>query len=110
MKSDFCSLRKNQDFRLVYRQGRSRANRLFVMLIKKNGLDHNRVGFSVSKKVGNSVIRHKIIRRLREIMRLSWNNISKGYDIVIIVREPAGQADYREMESAIFHLLKIHHL
>ena len=82
--SEFKSLRKNWEFQAVYRNGKSKANRCFVMIIKKNDTSSNRVGISVSKKVGNSIVRHRVTRVIREVMRLHWGEIKSGYDIVIV--------------------------
>ncbi len=100
------SLKKNYQFRYVYNRGRSIANRLLVMYSIKNGTEKNRYGISVSKKVGNSVVRSRITRLLRESYRLSEKNILQGYDIVVIARGSAKDAGYREIESALLHLLK----
>ena len=67
------SLKKNQDFQSVYRNGKSYANRLLVMYVLENNLDKNRLGISVSKKVGNSVVRHHVTRLVRESYRLQEN-------------------------------------
>ena len=108
--SEFKSLRKNWEFQAVYRNGKSKANRCFVMIIKKNDTSSNRVGISVSKKVGNSIVRHRVTRVIREVMRLHWGEIKSGYDIVIVARPSAKDSDYGKFESAIFHLLNLHHL
>ena len=100
------SLKKNYQFRYVYNRGRSIANKLLVMYSIKNGTQSNRYGISVSKKVGNSVVRSRITRLLRESYRLSEKNILSGYDIVVIARSSAKDAGYREIESALLHLLK----
>ena len=63
------SLKKNYQFRFVYNRGKSIANRLLVMYVVRNGTDGNRFGISVSKKVGNSVVRSRITRLLRESYR-----------------------------------------
>ena len=68
--NEFKSLRKNWEFQAVYRNGKSKANRCFVMIIKKNDASSNRIGISVSKKVGNSIVRHRVTRVIREVMRL----------------------------------------
>ena len=60
------SLKKNQDFQNVYKNGISYANRYLVMYVLENQTDRNRIGISVSKKVGNSVIRHHLTRLIRE--------------------------------------------
>ncbi len=104
------SLKKNRDFRLVYHSGRSKVNRLFVMIVRENDRPVNRYGISVSKKVGNSVVRHRIKRVVREIIRLNNDYISQGYDIVIVGRSESASGDYQKMKSAIRHLLNLHHL
>lgn len=65
--NEFKSLRKNWEFQAVYRNGKSKANRCFVMIIKKNDASSNRIGISVSKKVGNSIVRHRVTRVIREV-------------------------------------------
>lgn len=99
------SLKKNYQFRFVYNRGKSIANRLLVMYVVRNGTDGNRFGISVSKKVGNSVVRSRITRLLRESYRLSESKFLAGYDIVVIARATAKEATYREVESALMHLL-----
>ena len=108
--SEFKSLRKNLEFQAVYRNGKSKANRCFVMIIKKNDTSSNRVGISVSKKVGNSVVRHRITRLVRESYRLHENIFNSGLDIVVVVRNSASHISYHEMESALLHLAKLHHI
>ena len=99
------SLKKNYQFRFVYNRGKSIANRLLVMDVVRNGTDGNRFGISVSKKVGNSVVRSRITRLLRESYRLSESKFLAGYDIVVIARASAKEATYKEVESALMHLL-----
>ena len=94
----------------MYRQGSSKVNRYFVMLVKENHLDYNRIGISVSKKVGNSVVRHRVTRVIREVFRLHWDEIGQGYDSVVVARGMSKDSDYTRFESAILHLLKKHHL
>lgn len=115
--SQFISLKKNVDFQRVYKNGKSYANRYLIMYVlpQKMNTDSqnifwNRIGISVSKKVGNSVVRHRIKRQIREICRLNASQIDCGYDIVIVVRREAKQRDYSELESAVKHLYKLHHL
>ena len=102
------SLKKNADFQKVYKMGRSYANRLLVMYVLKNGGNKNRLGISVSKKVGNSVIRHRITRLIRESYRLQEDMFNSGLDIVVIARVNARNAGYHEVESAILHLGGLH--
>ena len=102
------SLKKNQDFQSVYRNGKSYANRLLVMYVLENNLDKNRLGISVSKKVGNSVVRHHVTRLVRESYRLQENIFNSGLDIVVVARANAASASFREIESALLHLGKLH--
>ena len=104
------SLRKNHDFRLVYNRGKSIANRLIVMFVLPNGSALNRVGFSVSKKVGKSVVRSRVTRLLRENVRLLECRMKIGYDIIILARIPCNAMNFKEAESAVWHLLKKHGL
>ena len=99
------SLKKNYQFRFVYNRGKSIANRLLVMYVVRNGTNGYRFGISVSKKVGNSVVRSRITRLLRESYRLSESKFLAGYDIVVIARASAKEATYKEVESALMHLL-----
>ncbi len=73
-------------FKEVYNEKKARSDRFFVMFIRENGLDHNRLGISVSKKTGNSVVRHRLTRLIRESYRLHEDVFSSGLDIVITVR------------------------
>lgn len=102
------SLKKNHQFQFVFRNGKSYANKYLVMYVKENGLDKNRIGISVSKKVGNSVVRHRVTRLLRESYRLHESIFNSGLDIVIVARPSAATVGYNEVESALLHLGKLH--
>ena len=104
------SLKKNRDFQQVYKRGTSKANRYLVMYVLKNQYMKNRLGISVSKKVGNSVIRHHVTRLIRESYRLSEEHFRCGYDIVVIARTSAKDKNYHDVESALIHLGKLHHI
>ena len=101
-------LKKNRDFQNVYRTGVSFANRLLVMYVKENKTETNRIGISVSKKVGNSVIRHHLTRLIRESYRLHEDMFNSGLDIVVIARATARNASYHEVLSALMHLGRLH--
>ena len=105
--NSYDSLKKNRDFQNVYRNGKSKANKYLVMYVLENQLDSNRLGISVSKKVGNSVIRHHLTRLIRESYRLNKEMFNSGLDIVVIARESAKDRKYKEIESALLHLGKI---
>ena len=102
------SLKKNRDFQNVYSKGRSYANRMLVMYVLDNHTENNRLGITVSKKVGNSVIRHRITRLIRESYRLQEDMFNSGLDIVVIARATARNADYHQIESALMHLGGLH--
>ena len=104
------SLKKNKDFQYVYQNGKSYANRYLVMYVLENNMQINRLGISASKKVGNSVVRHRFTRLVRESYRLHENIFNSGLDIVVVARNNAGTASYAEIESALLHLGKLHHI
>ncbi|MBR6769725.1 MAG: ribonuclease P protein component [Lachnospiraceae bacterium] len=104
------SLKKTYEFSTVYQRGKSYANKHLVMYILENHTDRNRVGISVSKKVGNSVVRHRITRLVRESYRLHENIFCRGWDIVVVAKKNAHSASYAEIESALLHLGKLHHI
>ncbi len=103
-------LKKNDLFQSVYHEKKSFANRVFVMYVRKNGTDRNRIGISVSKKVGNSVVRHRIARLIRESYRLNEQMFNSGLDIVVVARTGAATADFHEAQSALLHLAGLHHI
>ena len=102
------SLKKNSEFQNVYANGKSYANKYLVMYVLKNDLNRNRIGISVSKKVGNSVIRHHITRLVRESYRLQEDVFNSSLDIVVIARGTAREVGYKEIESALLHLGGLH--
>ena len=104
------SLKKNNEFQRVYRKGTSQANRYLVMYVLENHDRHmeNRLGISVSKKVGNSVVRHRITRLVRESYRLNESLFKKNLDIVVIARNSANGTNYHEIEKAFMDLARKH--
>ena len=101
---------KNKDFQIIYKKGKSYANKYLIMYVLNNKEKENRLGISVSKKVGNSVIRHRITRLIRESYRLQKEKFQLGYDIVVIARSNAKDKNYHEIESALLHLGKLHNI
>ena len=104
------SLKKTKDFQNVYRRGKSYANRYLVMYVLPNQTERNRLGISVSKKVGNSVIRHHLTRLIRESYRLHEDMFHSGLDMVVIARTTAHDISYHEVESALLHLGGLHRI
>ena len=104
------SLKRNIDFQNVYQNGKSYANKYLVMYVLENNTDQNRLGISASKKVGNSVVRHRMARLVRESYRLHESIFNSGLDIVVVVRNSGSHFSYHEMERALLHLAKLHHI
>ena len=104
------SLRKNRQFQEVYKKGVSRANRYLVMYVLENHQDENLLGISVSKKVGNSVVRHRVKRLVKESYRLHEDIFNSGLNIVITARASAASISFEQMESAVLHLGRLHHI
>jgi ribonuclease P protein component len=99
-------LQKDRDFRKVYRHKNSMANRLLIIYIRENQEVFNRVGFTVSKKVGKATVRNLVKRRMKESYRKHHHHITPGYDVVFIARDTASNSTMREIESAMMHLLR----
>lgn len=104
------SLKKYGDFQRVYKSGTSYANKYLVMYVQKTGTERNRIGISVSKKVGNSVVRHRITRLIRESYRLNEEKFDRGIDAVVIARPGAKERNFFEIESALLHLGRMHRI
>ncbi len=97
-------LRKSADFAAARAEGRSWADRLLVVSVRPNGSETTRFGFSVSKRLGNAVIRNRIKRRLREIARAA--QVEEGFDVVIIARKDAADADFASLERSAKFLFR----
>lgn len=104
------SLKKNKDFQFVYQNGESKGNKYLVMYKLPNGTERNRLGISVSKKVGNSVVRHHLTRLIRESYRLNEHRFDGGLDMIVIARPSAKECSFFEIESALLHLSRKHHI
>lgn len=104
------SLKKNKQFQNVYAGKHSYANRYLVMYILPNGLEETRIGISVNKRVGNSIVRHRVTRLVRESYRLNKARLKNGLDIVVVARPLAKEQGFFEIESAFLHLGRMHHI
>nr|WP_231293803.1 ribonuclease P protein component [Thermoanaerobacterium thermosaccharolyticum] len=102
---DMVKIKRSSDFKNVYRYGKSISNQYIVMYYLENNLGINRVGFSVSKKVGKSVIRNRYKRLLYENFRLLDRDLFKGYDIIFIARNKIVEADFYMVGNAMRRLL-----
>ena len=99
------SLKQNSDFRAVYARGKSAVSQRTVVYCRKNRRDQNRVGFTVSRKLGNAVTRNRVRRRLREIMRLHADELLEGWDLILVARTRAVNADYKKLEADVLRCL-----
>ena len=102
------SLKKNKDFQLVYKCGKSYANKYLVMYIKENNTGKNRLGISVSKKVGNSVSRNRIKRLIKENYRLLEKDVKEKNSLVILWKKNVGkeQANFYTIKEDMYYILK----
>ena len=96
-------LTKAAQYGLVYNKGRSWVSKLVVMKTLPNELEISRYGFSVSRRVGASVVRNRVKRLFREILRRV--PLQSGWDIIFIARSPAAKVNYIELEELVKHLL-----
>ena len=100
------SLKRNKQFRQVYRKGKSVACRELVLIYAKNRSDMVHVGFSVSKKLGNSVVRNRVKRRLREAFRPNLPLLLPGFDLIVIARDAARDAPFSSLADSLRYLLR----
>lgn len=106
MKKRF-RVKKEKDFNAIFKEGKSFANRKFVIYRLENNVQHFRVGLSVSKKLGNAVTRNQIKRRIRHILIEHKNQLVENVDFVVIARKGVEILDYAEMEKNLLHVLKL---
>lgn len=100
-------LTKREYFDKVYRYGKSAANHQFVLYyMPQPAQDTFRLGVSVSKKLGNAVVRNRIRRLMKEIVRLNADRFPAGYDLIVIARKPVVEMSYQELEKSMLHVLK----
>ena len=95
-----CTLKKNSDFRRLYAKGKSVVTPYMVLYCRRNSLGVNRLGYTVSTKLGHAVVRNRVRRRLREIYRLNSPVMKKGFDIVVVARSRCVGARYAKMNAA----------
>ena len=93
------SLKTNNDFRRVYRKGTSAVRPCLVVYVRPNRQPGNRLGFTVTAKVGKAHTRNRVRRRLREIYRFHEAALRPGWDMVVVARTRAAEVTYKRLES-----------
>ncbi|MGM9928783.1 MAG: ribonuclease P protein component [Bacillus sp. (in: firmicutes)] len=100
-------IKKNEEFQHVFHRGQSFANRQFVIyMLPKEGQEYFRIGLSVSKKIGNAVVRNQVKRYIRQSFLELEDQVQKGRDYVIIARKPASSMSFQEVKASLMHVLK----
>ena len=95
-----CTLKKNSDFRRLYAKGKSAVNPYMVVYCRRNRTGENRLGYTVSVKLGHAVLRNRMRRRLRELVRLNSPRMKSGWDIVIVARSRCAEAPWQKLQAA----------
>ena len=93
-----CTIKNNFEFRRLYQKGRSAASPTLVVYMRRRKGQENRIGFTVTVKLGHAVVRNRIRRRLREIYRLHEKDLCEGASLVVVARGRSVKAPYRELE------------
>ena len=99
-------LRKNYHFKRVYQGGKSRAANNTVLIFRPNAMNYNRLGISISKKVGKSVVRHHLKRLYSEAFYRLKDDLKTGYDIIIVARKGAAMLKFADVLDELSRLLK----
>ncbi|KRQ85944.1 Ribonuclease P protein component [Caloramator mitchellensis] len=99
-------IRKNRHFRIVYSRGKSFSDEILVAYVSKNKKNINRVGVSVSKKIGKSVVRNRVKRLIREAFRVNRQKFKVGHDIIFVARAKSANSSFSDVQKSIFNLLK----
>ena len=95
------------EFKQVYKYGKNYWNRNLILYVKRNDLGYTRVGYSITKKIGNSVVRNRVRRRMKEIYRLKFDLVKDNYDLIFIPKRNVVDISYKELESAMHHIMNI---
>jgi len=99
-------LRRTADFDRVYSEGKRIAGSSLVLFFCRSLPDQTRLGLSVSKKIGNAVVRNRVKRLLREAFRLNKQELKKGYDILLVARRGVEGLKFRQVEAVVLDLFR----
>ncbi|MCL2168636.1 MAG: ribonuclease P protein component [Defluviitaleaceae bacterium] len=100
------ALKKNSDFGHVFKAGKAKGSFTLVVFVVPNKIGQNRLGITVSKKMGKAVVRNKLRRRIKEAFRVFENELSLGHDIVILPKEGLVDASFIEIQKTLKYLMK----
>lgn len=100
------TLKKNHEFRRLYQRGASAVGSGMVVYCRKNKLGGNRLGITVSVKLGHAVVRNRARRRLREVYRLNGDKLRQGWDIILVGRSRTADAPWKELNATFLRLCK----
>ena len=96
------TIKENRTFRRIYSKGKSAVTPFLVLYCRPNGLDHNRLGVTVSTKLGCAVVRNRARRRLREVFRLAQPDMKQGWDVILVARGRAVGGPYKKLTAAFY--------
>ena len=100
------TIKENYEFRRMYSKGRSGVSSYLVVYFRPNKRGNNRLGVTVSAKLGHAVVRNRIRRRIREIFRLNQPKLKQGYDMIVVARGRCVKASYQEMDRAFLSVCR----
>ena len=100
------SIKKNKDFRFLYRKGKTAVSPLLAIYVRRTKYASNKIGITVSTKVGKAVVRNRVRRRIREAYRINEKLFSTGVDLVIVARHRASEASFSDIEKNLLKLAK----
>ena len=100
------TLKENYEFRRLYQKGPSAVSGCMVVYCRRNKLGHNRLGVTVSVKLGHAVVRNRARRRLREVYRLNSGALKQGYDMILVARGKTLSAGWRELNDTFLRLCR----
>ena len=106
VKNSKYKIRKGWEYRFIYKNGRRKSNRFFVLYYIKNNLGYSRFGISASKKLGNAVKRNRVKRLIREVIRLRNDIKGMGMDIVLVARDGMLGIKFKDADEAFGNLIK----
>jgi len=99
------SIKENHVFRRLYSKGKSAVSPYLAIYIRRNGSQRNRLGLTVSTKLGKAVVRNRVRRRIREVYRLHEQELLRGYDVVIVARMRTVNCRYSALDKSFCTLV-----